>query len=65
MTTAMEPMLLDTCPDCEYELRLVAFTEPALVRAGGYGASRRTTKLRCEQCGWSTDVEITEVSPRQ
>jgi hypothetical protein len=51
------------CPECEGGLEATIVMEPALVRIGGYGATRKTTLQGCRACGWTRTIEVTEVRP--
>lgn len=52
-----------SCPECDGTLVEHIADEPALLRHGGYGATRRTRRRSCVQCGWSLTVERGEVHP--
>jgi hypothetical protein len=53
------------CPACSTELVETALHEPALIRHGGYGATRRTVDVYCprDDCRWSMQREVSEVRP--
>lgn len=54
------------CPSCRGEVIESTIDEPALLRHGGYGATKRTRFLYCEnllRCGWSLVADVTEVRP--
>jgi hypothetical protein len=50
------------CPDCGRPLMVDATEQPALLRHGGYGATRRTVARLCP-CGWHLVASIGEVAP--
>lgn len=52
----------DRCPACGRVTEADVVEQPALLRHGGHGATRRTRIRRCE-CGWRLVAEITEVRP--
>lgn len=51
------------CPDCDTELTLQIVDQPAIVRHGGYGATRRTITRHCTTCGYTLNHIITETTP--
>lgn len=51
------------CPECSTSLDSLVQDEPALLRHGGYGATRRTTFGRCGGCGWVILASVEEVRP--
>lgn len=53
----------DRCPDCGGALTPIITEQPAIVRHGGYGATRRDTVKRCGACGWALHSDTTEVRP--
>jgi predicted RNA-binding Zn-ribbon protein involved in translation (DUF1610 family) len=59
----VEQVDLDRCPTCGTALGDQTVTEPALLRHGGYGASRETTVTACPGCGWHITRQINEVRP--
>lgn len=50
------------CPRCGDAVQREVLEEPALVRHGGYGATRRSVREHCP-CGFSLLVEESEVKP--
>lgn len=53
-----------SCPRCGQPTHDETFWEPALLRHGGYGATRRTITRTCTgDCPWSVTVEVTEERP--
>jgi hypothetical protein len=59
----LTPLPPELCPDCgEVLADDIAWEEPALLRHGGYGATRRTVR-RCCPCGWALVVERSEIRP--
>lgn len=52
------------CPECGSELARQTASEPALVRSGGYGATRETVTAWCG-CGWALTVAISETRPNR
>lgn len=62
MSAALEPMV--GCPDCgKRDLIEVGWIEDALLRAGGYGASRLHRQLVCTHCPWEMEAEVSEIRP--
>jgi hypothetical protein len=60
------PVGNDVCPTCGSSTRLRVVEEPALVRVGGYGATRRTVTAFCaDECGWLVVNAVSETSPRR
>ncbi len=53
------------CPACTSPTATVTIDEPAIVRHGGYGATRTTTVAFCSDCGWSLVRNVTETNPRR
>lgn len=53
----------DLCPDCGLPLLSGEWHEAALLRAGGYGATRRTSVRSCAECGYEITTEVAEVRP--
>lgn len=53
------------CPDCGTPLELEHVDQPAIVRHGGYGATRRTTTRHCPRpgCGWALNHQTSEHRP--
>lgn len=60
---ALVPIDRATCPSCGGHLREIRMTELALLRHGGYGASRETVSVSCVRCPWLLVVEVSEVRP--
>lgn len=60
---ALDPAV---CPDCGAATVPMTVHEPALLRHGGYGATRRTITMRCVgvRCSWSMETDVTEVNPK-
>lgn len=61
-TKDLVPANLFACPDCGDTLTTQTIAEAALIRHGGYGATRSTRRLFC-LCGWALTIEVTEVRP--
>lgn len=59
----MVPIVRDRCPDCGGELSTITVEQPAIVRHGGYGATRVHSIRKCVDCGWSLHEETSEVRP--
>jgi hypothetical protein len=53
----------DVCPECSNRLETMYVSEPAIVRHGGYGATRRTSVRYCVVCPYSRHAETSEVRP--
>lgn len=55
----------DRCPDCGGTLESVTVDQPAIVRHGGYGATRRLTVRYCPDifCGYHRHHETSEIRP--
>jgi hypothetical protein len=51
------------CPTCGAVLSTGSWDEPALLRHGGYGASRRTTARYCGNCSFVLIAEQCEARP--
>lgn len=65
-TKALVPVSLNACPSCGCpDLDRTQVGEMALLRHGGYGATRSTTTLSCPRCTWSLVVDVTETDPRK
>lgn len=65
-TTALVLVGTDRCPACTGPVAAEHREELPLLRHGGYGASRSTTRLHCQDlttCGWSLDTAIAEHRP--
>lgn len=67
---ALVPVEPGVCPVCGTELVTERLHEPALIRHGGYGATRRTERAYCPHkhpdgtlCGWVLLREVTEERP--
>jgi len=59
---------LHACPSCGCPIGTQTVETPALLRHGGYGATRRVVMLYCwfygpARCNWRMVKEITEVRP--
>lgn len=53
-----------SCPQCRSTFLTVAtFSQPAMVRHGGYGATRTTTVAFCAECDWSLVRAVSETRP--
>lgn len=52
----------DRCPACGAGTHDTPVEQPALLRHGGYGATRRTVLRSC-RCGWMLLAEVSEVWP--
>lgn len=55
---------LDACPMCGGPLVDETVTEMPLLRHGGYGANRTSTRRYC-LCGWALTVEVSETRPER
>lgn len=55
----------ERCPDCDGPVSYWRWSQPALLRHGGYGATRQVTARYCLRrgCGWSLVVDDSEVRP--
>jgi hypothetical protein len=53
----------ERCPDCDGLLGNEYWWEDALIRAGGYGATRHTLVSACLTCGYWHRRVVTEVAP--
>jgi len=55
----------DLCPRCGHFTREVIVEEPALLRHGGYGATRQTVTVVCDTdgCGWTHTPRSGEIAP--
>lgn len=67
-TKALVVQDTDRCPLCLSPLQRESFVEDALLRHGGYGASRETTTAYCSRlldrwCSWWMTVSVAEVRP--
>ena len=51
------------CPSCGEPLDQEQVDQPALVRHGGYGATRRTITRHCSTCGYSLNHVTQETRP--
>ncbi len=53
------------CPNCAAPVSLLTVLEPALLRGGGYGATRKRVLARCSElrCGYPHEREVSEVRP--
>lgn len=51
------------CPACTSPVRDVTWDQPALLRHGGYGATRRVVQRTCDRCGWTLRIRIDEIRP--
>lgn len=51
------------CPDCGQPVRDLTWSQPALVRHGGYGATETTTRRYC-RCGWGIVATVVTDNPR-
>lgn len=60
---ALVPLDPDLCPACGQPTDTETTVEMALVRHGGYGADRSTTRRHCP-CGWSLLAVTVETNPR-
>lgn len=61
MPAALVALDRDRCPRDGATLEQVTWYEPALIRHGGYGATRKTVQKLCPACGWSIVAERSEV----
>ena len=66
-SNALVPLDPTSCPLCGHRVVELSFDEPALIRGGGYGATRRTTVAVCmaERCRWHVTRNVTEVRPER
>ena len=53
----------DACTRCGAPTRTVELHEPALLRHGGYGATRRTRYVACPTCHLIRLTEVKEIRP--
>ncbi|MCI0635548.1 MAG: hypothetical protein L0206_16785 [Actinobacteria bacterium] len=53
----------DVCPECGGRLETLAVGQPALIRHGGYGATRRTAVRFCTTCPYALSTETSEARP--
>jgi hypothetical protein len=60
---ALLPIDPDACPQCGSGALKWTVHQPALLRHGGYGGTRRTVEVVCGECGWSLTREVSEVAP--
>lgn len=60
---AIVAMAAETCPMCAAPIEADVARQDALLRHGGYGATRRTTRLRCPSCAWTTGAQVDEERP--
>jgi endogenous inhibitor of DNA gyrase (YacG/DUF329 family) len=51
------------CPACGAEVTDEQVDQPALIRHGGYGATRRTVTRHCPGCGYSLNHTTSETRP--
>lgn len=53
-----------TCPSCSStDLRLFTVDQPALLRHGGYGETKRTLISACSTCGHAGIYAVLSVAP--
>ena len=66
MDRELVPLARHACHRCGGPIKLTTFTEPALLRHGGYGADRATTFEVCtnRKCKAVRLVEVAEQNPR-
>lgn len=59
------PLSRESCLVCDGPLRRETVAQPALLRHGGYGATRQETFVLCvdEECGWVRLANTIEVRP--
>lgn len=63
-TTDLVFVGVEVCPTCGGDILAEHREEMPLLRHGGYGASRTTTRLHCgDHCGWSLDSFVGEHRP--
>lgn len=58
----LETLDAEICPECAGRLVEAVLVEEPLLRAGGYGAARRTRRRACPECYWGVTCEVTEVA---
>lgn len=51
------------CPACGDIAVTECVTEVPLLRHGGYGAARASSRRHCPRCGWTMLAEVSEVRP--
>jgi hypothetical protein len=52
------------CPDCgSLDLHDFSWIEEPLVRGGGYGGARMTTRRVCGACGWEIRLQVGTIRP--
>lgn len=64
-TKALVPVDRTNCPTCKASIDIEHVGQPALFLHGGYGATQRTSRVHCSECGWSLVVAVDETSPRE
>jgi hypothetical protein len=57
---SLVPVTPGVCPDCGDELSTGSWDQPALVRHGGHGGTRRTVVRWCPNCTWTLVAEVGE-----
>lgn len=60
---SLVPIDRHLCPDCGEELASTTTEQPALLRHGGYGATRQDRVRHCPSCGFRLHAEQNEVRP--
>lgn len=55
----------DHCLRCRSETVERRVAQPALLRHGGYGATKKTTFRFCPECRWFFISDVTEVRPER
>ena len=51
------------CHKCGGKQSLVRYVQPALLRHGGYGESKRVTVRTCKSCGFVSPVSTESIAP--
>lgn len=51
------------CPECGSDVTRMTVETSALLRGGGYGATKRTVADFCTQCDWMLNRVVEEVKP--
>jgi len=63
-STALVAIDPDCCPACGGETCSQTAEQGTLLRHGGYGAVRETSRRWCPSCGWSIVSAVALTNPR-